>query len=165
MEPPFLIDYTIANAIHDAAYRLQTTVRKLFYLSANLTVYGIGIAVRIYVRKYKYSTIVVLAIARAAAGTSSSTIVDRIVSVRVDCIAYDWLDTQRTQPIANSGTNCASIRDPGQISDIRDCPGDSGTVGAYALSRVATRLIATRFEPANNWPTGALVNSLYLIVQ
>ena len=24
-----------------------------------------------------------------------------------------------------------SLRDPGQIQKIRDCPGDSGTVGAY----------------------------------
>ena len=56
-----------------------------------LVVYGIGIVqlsaactVRIYVRKYMYKySIVVLAIARTAAGTSSSMIVDRIVSVYV----------------------------------------------------------------------------------
>ena len=34
----------------------------------------------------------------------------------------------------SSGTFYVSFRDPGQILKIRDCPGDSGTVGAYAAS-------------------------------
>ena len=33
----------------------------------------------------------------------------------------------------SSGTIYVAFRDPGQIQKIRDCPGDSGTVGAYAL--------------------------------
>jgi len=32
----------------------------------------------------------------------------------------------------SSGTFYVAFRDPGQILKIRDCPGDSGTVGAYA---------------------------------
>ena len=31
----------------------------------------------------------------------------------------------------SSGTFYVAFRDPGQIPIIRDCPGDSGTVGAY----------------------------------
>ena len=31
-----------------------------------------------------------------------------------------------------SRTNVTSVQDLGQILKIRDCPGDSGTVGAYA---------------------------------
>ena len=36
-----------------------------------------------------------------------------------------------------------SLRDPGQIPKIRDCPGDSGTVGAYESERHADKLIQT----------------------
>jgi len=33
----------------------------------------------------------------------------------------------------SSGTFYVAFRDPGQILTIRDCPGDSGTVGAYGV--------------------------------
>ena len=33
----------------------------------------------------------------------------------------------------SSGTFYIAFRDPGQILIIRDCPGDSGTVGAYEI--------------------------------
>ena len=34
----------------------------------------------------------------------------------------------------SSGTISVAFRDPGQILTIRDCPGDSGTVGAYVFA-------------------------------
>ena len=36
----------------------------------------------------------------------------------------------------SSGTIYVAFRDPGQILKIRDCPGDSGTVGAYEVPTI-----------------------------
>jgi len=40
----------------------------------------------------------------------------------------------------SSGTFYVAFRDPGQILIIRDCPGDSGTVGAYVTKALSTLL-------------------------
>ena len=42
----------------------------------------------------------------------------------------------------SSGTIYLAFHNPGQIRKIRDCPGDSGTVGAYVFCNIMLKLVS-----------------------